>query len=52
MKRDCHKRKKDLTEEKPSIMGIVEGSSLFDRGYICLATTKSLEKSYWIIDSG
>jgi len=41
MKRDCPMRKKDLRDEKPSVMGIAEGSNLFNRTNIFMATTKS-----------
>ena len=45
MKRYCLKRKKDLRDEKPSIVGAVKGSNLFEGGGIFLATSESPEKS-------
>ena len=41
MKRDCPKRQKDLRAEKPSVVGVVEGSHVGDRGDVFLATTES-----------
>ena len=52
MKRNCPKRKKDLRDEKPSIIGVAEGSHLGDGGDVFVATTKSPGKSNWILDSG
>ena len=52
MKRNCPKGKKDLKDEKPSIVGVVEDSNLFNGGSIFLAGSESLEKSYWTFDSG
>jgi len=37
MKKDCPKRKKDLRDEKPSIVGVAEGSRLFDASDVFLA---------------
>jgi len=45
MKKDCSKRKKVLRDEKPSVMGLAKGSSLFDGGNVFLATAESLGKS-------
>jgi len=41
MKKDCLKRKKDLRDEKPSVVGVAEGSSLFDGGDVFLTTARS-----------
>ena len=52
MKRDRPKRKEDLRDEKPSVVGVTESSNLFNGGDVFLATTKSLGESDWILDSG
>ena len=52
IKRDYPKRKKDLRDEKPSVVGVAEGSNLFDGGDVFLATSKSPAKSDWVLDSG
>jgi len=52
MKRDCPKRKKDLRDEKPSVVGVAEGSNLFDGGEVFQATSESPEKSDKILDFG
>ena len=52
MKKDCPKRKKVLRDEKPSVVGVAEGSSLYDGGDVFLATDESPGKSNWILDSG
>ena len=41
MKRNCPKRKKDLRDEKPSVVGVQEGSDLGDGGDLVLATSES-----------
>ena len=51
MKKNCPKRKKDLRDEKPSVVGVVEGSHLGDGGDVFLATAESPGKSDWILDS-
>ena len=51
MKRNCLKRKKDLRDEKPSVVGVAEGSHLSDGGDIFLVTAESSGKSDWILDS-
>jgi len=50
MKRNCPKKKKDLRDEKPSVVGVTEDSHLADGGDVFLATTESLGKD-WILDS-
>jgi len=40
-KRNCSKRKKDLRDEKPSVVGVQEGSDLGDGGDLVLATSES-----------
>jgi len=45
MKKDCPKQKQVLRDEKPSVMGVAKGSSLYDGGDVFLATAESLEKS-------
>ena len=45
MKRNCPKGKKNLKDEKPSIVGVIEGSNLFNGGSIFFAGFESLEKS-------
>jgi len=52
MKWNCPKRKKDLRDEKPSVVGVAKGSHLGGGGDVFLATAESLGKSYWILDSG
>ena len=52
MKWNCPKRKKDLRDEKPSVVGVAGGSHLGDRGDVFLATAESSGKSDWILDSG
>jgi len=52
MKRDCLTRKKDLRDDKPSVVGVAKGSNLFNRGGMFLAIAESLGKSDWILDSG
>ena len=51
MKRNCPKKKKDLRDEKPSVVGVAEDSHLADGGDVLLATTESLRKEDWILDS-
>jgi len=51
MKKDYPKRRKDLRDEKPSV-GVAEGSSLFDRGGVFLATTEIPEMLDWILYPG
>jgi len=51
MKRNFSKRKKDLRDEKKSIVGVVEGLHLDDRGVVFLATTENSRKSNRILDS-
>ena len=41
MKKDCPTWKKDLRDEKPSVLRVTKGSSLFDGGDIFLVTAKS-----------
>jgi len=50
MKKDCLNRKKDLIDEKPSVVGVAEGSSLFNEGDVFLTIAESPEKLYWILD--
>ena len=45
MKRNSPKRMKDPRDEKPSVVGVTEGSHLGDGGDVFLATAKSLGKS-------
>ena len=52
MKKGCPKRKKVLRDEKPSVMGVAEGSSLYDGGDVSLATAESPRKSNWILHLG
>ena len=52
MKRNCPKRKNDLRDEKPSVVGVVEGSHRGDGANVFLATAESSGKSEWILDSG
>ena len=51
IKMDYPKRKKDLRDEKPLIVGVAEGSNLFDGGDLFLATSESPKNSNWILDS-
>ena len=48
---DYPKRKKDLRDEKPLIVGVAEGSNLFDGGDVFFATSESPKNSNWILDS-
>jgi len=41
MKKDSLKRTQNLRDEKPLVVGVAEGSSLFDGGDIFLVTAKS-----------
>jgi len=51
MKRNCPKRKKDLTDKKPSVVGVAEGSHLGCKGDVFLTTAESPRRAYWILDS-
>jgi len=51
MKRNCPKRKKDLRDTKPSIVGVPESSHPGDVGDAFLATTESPGKPDCILDS-
>ena len=42
MKKNCLKRKKDLRDQKPSVVGLAEGSHQGDGGDVFLATAESL----------
>ena len=46
MKRNYPKRKKGWKNEKPSVVGVAEGSHLGDGGDVFLATAESPGKSY------
>jgi len=41
-----------LRDENPSIVGVAEGLNLFNGGDLFLATTETLGKLDWILDSG
>jgi len=51
MKRNCPKKKKDLRDEKPFVVGVAKDSHLADRGDVFLATTECPGKADWILDS-
>jgi len=51
MIRDCQKRK-GLRDEKPSVVRVIEGSNLFDKGDIFLVTNESPGKSNRILNFG
>jgi hypothetical protein len=51
LKRNCPKRKKDMKDENP-VTAVAEDSSHASDGDLFLATTESLGKSDWILDSG
>ena len=51
MKRNCPKRKKDLRDTKPSVVGVAKGPHLGDEGDVFLATVKSQRRSDWRFDS-
>jgi len=44
MKRNCPNRKKDLRDEKPSVVGVAEVLHLGDGDDVFLATTESPRK--------
>jgi len=45
MKRDCPKRKKDLRDEKPLVVGVAKGYNLFDGCDVFSAIAESPENS-------
>jgi len=51
MKRNRLKRQKDLRNEKPLVVTVVEGSHLGDGGDVFSATVESPRKSDWILNS-
>jgi len=51
MKRNYLKRQKDLRNEKPLVVTVVEGSHLGDGGDVFPATVESPRKSDWILNS-
>jgi hypothetical protein len=52
LKRDFPKRKKDKKDEKSPVTVVAKGSSHTSNDNLFLATTESLGKSDWILDSG
>ncbi|VFR03569.1 unnamed protein product [Cuscuta campestris] len=51
-KRDCPKRRKEKKDGKIPVTAVAEGSKQESEEDLFLATTKSLGKSDWILDSG
>jgi len=51
MKRNYPKRKKNLRDEKPLVVGVTKGSHLDHGGDVFLATAESQGKLDWILDS-
>ncbi|VFQ78488.1 unnamed protein product [Cuscuta campestris] len=51
-KRDCLKRRKEKKDGKTPVTAVAEGSKQESEEDLFLATTKSLGKSDWILDSG
>ena len=51
MKRNYPKRKNDLRDKKPSVVGVAEGSHLGDGGDVFLVTAESPGKLDRILDS-